>query len=130
MCDQQRLRSACAFAQSDQSLCLSLEYSLTVNLLTDHHLGFVSLTGGCTGSSESTHVKTPHCWRSHVTAHISTASLTVVAKYTTVIFGVVKLHCYLISYIYVNFISLKKYMMSNEQRTLNIYNSMTQGQNL
>ena len=25
-------------------------------LLTDHHLEFLSLSGGCTGSSESTHV--------------------------------------------------------------------------
>ena len=23
-----------------------------------------------TGSTESTHVKTPHCWKSHVTAHM------------------------------------------------------------
>ena len=33
-CDQQSLRSACAYAQSDQSLCLSLEYSMNVKLLT------------------------------------------------------------------------------------------------
>ena len=32
---QQRLRSACANAQSDQSLFLSLEYSMSVKLLTD-----------------------------------------------------------------------------------------------
>ena len=25
---------------------------------------------GCTGLSESMHVKMPHCWKSHVTAHI------------------------------------------------------------
>ena len=35
MCDQQRLRPACAYAQSDQSLCLSLEYSMTVKLMTE-----------------------------------------------------------------------------------------------
>ena len=29
----------------------------------------VSLNGGCTGSSESIHIKMPHCWKSHVTAH-------------------------------------------------------------
>ena len=29
----------------------------------------LSLTGGCTGSPWSTLVKTPHCWKSHVTAH-------------------------------------------------------------
>ena len=75
MCDQQCLRSACAYAQSDQSLCLSLEYSLTVKLLTEQHLEFLSLKGGCTGSSESAHVKMPHCWKSHVTAHYIIISL-------------------------------------------------------
>ena len=71
MCDQQSLRSACAYAQPDQSLCLSLEYSMIVKLLTEHHLEFLSLTGGCTGSSETTHVKM-HCWKSHALAHIIT----------------------------------------------------------
>ena len=36
--------------------------------LTEHYLKFLSLKGGCRGSSESTHVKMPHCWKSHVTA--------------------------------------------------------------
>ena len=54
MCDQQSLRSACAYAQSDQSLSRSLEYSMIVKLLTEHHLEFLNLTGGCTGSSQST----------------------------------------------------------------------------
>ena len=71
MCDQQRLRPACAYAQSDQSLCQSLEYSMNIKLLTEHHLEFLSLKGGCTGSSESTLVKMPHCWKSHVMAHLS-----------------------------------------------------------
>ena len=44
-----------------------LEYSITVKLLTEHHLEFLSLKGGCTGSSESTHVKMPHCWKSRAT---------------------------------------------------------------
>ena len=70
MCDQQSLRSACAYAQSDQNLCLSLEYSKSVKLLTEHHLEFLSLKGGYTGASESTLVKMPHCWKSHVTAHM------------------------------------------------------------
>ena len=43
---------------------------MTVKLLTEHHLGFLSLKGGCTGSSESTLVKMPHCWKSHVMAHM------------------------------------------------------------
>ena len=38
--------------------------------LTEHHLGFLSFKRGCTGSSESTLVKRPHCWKSHVAAHI------------------------------------------------------------
>ena len=43
-----------------------LEYSLSVKLLTEHHLEFLSLNGGWTGSYESTLVKMPHCWKSHV----------------------------------------------------------------
>ena len=54
MCDQQSLRSDCAYAQSDQSLCYSLEYSFTVELLTKQQLEFLSSTGGCTVLSEST----------------------------------------------------------------------------
>ena len=69
VCDQQRLRSACAYAQSDQSLCKPLEYSMSVKLLVEHDLEFLSLKGGCIGSSESTLVKIPLCWKSHVAAH-------------------------------------------------------------
>ena len=43
---------------------------MTVKLLTEQHLEFLSLRGGCKGSSESIHVKMPYCWKSHVTAHI------------------------------------------------------------
>ena len=43
---------------------------MTVKLLTEHHLEFLSLKGGCTGSSESTLVTMPHCWKSHVMAHL------------------------------------------------------------
>ena len=70
MCDQQRLRPACAYAQTDQRLCWSLKYFMTVKLLTETHLRFLSLKGGSTGSSESTLVKIPHCWKSRVKAHI------------------------------------------------------------
>ena len=70
MCDQQSLRSACAYAQSDQSLCLSLAYSMSVKLLNEHDFEFISLTGGCTGSSESIYVKILHCRKSHARAHI------------------------------------------------------------
>ena len=44
-------------AKPQISLCLSLEYSMTDKLLTEHHLDFLRLKGGCRGSSESTHVK-------------------------------------------------------------------------
>ena len=57
-----------AHGQSDQSLCLSLEYSMSVKLLTEQHLEFLKLKGGCTGSCEPTLVKMPHCRKSHVTA--------------------------------------------------------------
>ena len=60
----------CAYAQADQSLCLSLAYSMSVKLLTEHHLVFLSLKGGCKGSSESTFVKIQRCWKLHVTAHL------------------------------------------------------------
>ena len=40
-------------------------------LLSEHHFEFLSFKGGCTGSSESTLVKMPHCWKSRVMAHLS-----------------------------------------------------------
>ena len=43
---------------------------MIVKLLTEHHFEFLSLKGGCRGSSESTHVKMPHCWKSHATAQL------------------------------------------------------------
>ena len=43
---------------------------MSVKLLAEHHLEFLSLKGGCTGSSESTLVKMPHCWKLHVTAQL------------------------------------------------------------
>ena len=45
---------------------------MIVKLLTEHHLEFLSLTGGYTGLFESTLVKMLHCW--NVAAH-STISL-------------------------------------------------------
>ena len=43
---------------------------MTVKLLAEHDLEFLSLKGGCTGSPESIHVKLPHCWKSHVMAQL------------------------------------------------------------
>ena len=44
---------------------------MIVKLLMEHHLEFLSLKEGCTGSSESTHVKMPHCLKLHATAQIT-----------------------------------------------------------
>ena len=43
---------------------------MTVKLLTEQHLEFLSFKGGCRGSSESTLVKMSNCWKSHALAHI------------------------------------------------------------
>ena len=43
---------------------------MIVKLLTEHHLEFLSLTGGCGGSSESTLVKMSNCWKSQSTAQL------------------------------------------------------------
>ena len=37
---------------------------MSAKLLTEHHLEFLGLKGGCTGSL------IPHCWKLHVAAHI------------------------------------------------------------
>ena len=46
------------------------DYSTTVKLLTEHNLELLSLTGGCTGLSESTLLKLPHCWKSWLIFYI------------------------------------------------------------
>ena len=43
---------------------------MIVELLTEYQLEFLSLKGGYTGSSESTPVKMPNCWKAHVAAHM------------------------------------------------------------
>ena len=48
---------------------------MIVKLLTEHHLEVLSLVKGCTGSSESTLVKTPNCCKSHVVALIIAAEV-------------------------------------------------------
>ena len=45
---------------------------MSVTLLNEHNLEFLCFKGGRTGSSESTHVKMPHCWKSHITAQLYT----------------------------------------------------------
>ena len=53
---------------------------MSVKLLTEHHLEFLSLKGGCTCSPESTLVKMPHCWKSHVAAQIALSTSSMVIK--------------------------------------------------
>ena len=43
---------------------------MIVELLIEYHWEFLSLKGGCRGSSDSTHVKMPHCWKSHELAQL------------------------------------------------------------
>ena len=44
---------------------------MTVKLMNEHHLEFLSLKGGSRGSYEFTLVKMPHCWKSRVTVQMS-----------------------------------------------------------
>ena len=41
---------------------------MIVKILSEHHLEFLSLKGGCRGLSESTLVKMSNCWKSHAVA--------------------------------------------------------------
>ena len=75
-----KAQTSLRIAQSDQSLCWWLEYSMTVKLLTEHHLELLSFKGYCTGSTESTLANMSHCWKSHVAAHM----LSTVAQLLTV----------------------------------------------
>ena len=43
---------------------------MIVKLLTEHHLEFLRLKGGCRGSSLSTLVKMSNCWKFRAAAHI------------------------------------------------------------
>ena len=60
---------------------------MNVKLLTEHHLEFLSLTGGCKGSSESTLVKVPHCWTSHVAAQMILGQLIEIELHTVITFS-------------------------------------------
>ena len=48
---------------------------MSVKLLTEQCLELLSLKGGCTGLSEPTLVKMPHCWKLRVTAQIAPSGL-------------------------------------------------------
>ena len=70
MCTQQRLRSALASAQSDQSFrCLHAE-SLGPLLPIEHTAKTLIRLGGCPGWSESSLGTQSLCWFCHVAAHL------------------------------------------------------------
>ena len=54
-----------------------------VKILTEHHLEFLSLKGGCRGSSESTLAKMSPCWKSHALAHLLVQDLGIVLSSLT-----------------------------------------------
>ena len=56
---------------------------MIVKLLTEYHLEFLSLKGGCRGLSESTHVKISNCWKSHAVAHLIVIFHTLMNNITT-----------------------------------------------
>ena len=69
----QFIRDTCLFTSKDMGYLvppIQTSISYEYKLLTEHLLRFLSLKGGCTGSSESTLVKMPHCWKSRVTAQL------------------------------------------------------------
>ena len=55
---------------------------MIVKLLTEHHLEFLSLKGGRTGSSESTLVKMSNCWKSHAAAQFIIIIHTMIQLFT------------------------------------------------
>ena len=61
---------------------LAFEYSMNILLLTKQHFECLFLKGSCTGSSESTHVKMPHCWKSHARALIIIKTFPTVQNYS------------------------------------------------
>ena len=60
---------------------------MNINLLTEHHLGFLRLKGDFTGSSESRFVKMPHCLKSYVTTHIAFGLSTLLSISYTLFIG-------------------------------------------
>ena len=77
---------------------------MTVKLLTEHHLEFLNLKGGCTGSSESTLVKMSNCCKCHAAAHINLINkvfLTNTSPYPADIF-VKKIHDHIVCCFYSN----------------------------
>ena len=66
---------------------------MTIKLLTELHLEFLNLKECCTSSSESTFVKTPHCWKSHVASHLTTSKRCVVSLFSIKVYTIKVLMC-------------------------------------
>ena len=71
ICEQQRCRSACAYAQSDQHLCCSLPRWYNNSSFYIRNLKPLPSFCGCTGRSESTLVANPKDRFSRDVAHIT-----------------------------------------------------------
>ena len=74
---------------SDQPSLVALTF---YNCFANDRTAFGVLKGGCTGSSESIHVKMPHLWKSHVTAHYPIVPALVFINGLTVAFWVAVVH--------------------------------------
>ena len=70
MCNQQSLIYACTLRSLIRAFVSPLHILWVVSYWD--HLDFLSIKAGYTGSSESTLVKLPHCWKSNVAVHIFT----------------------------------------------------------
>ena len=104
---------------------------MIVKLLTKHHLEFLSLKGGCTGSSESTLVKMSNCWKSHALAQNFVKLRSAEAQWESVRHAFTRLYSFFCSWA-INFIrcynwfnlkrhdiiltSLKKYWLRRKQQ--------------
>ena len=98
---------------------------MTLKLLTEHHLEFLRLKGGCTDSSESTLVKMQHCWKSHVRAQI--VFLISLLKHAvdtkkkrlneTFLLSTINIQC--VNEIYFSYFSTKTYSVGTQKNCLN-----------
>ena len=56
---------------------------MIVKLLTEYRLEFLSLKGGCRGSSDSTLVNMSNCWKSHATAQMLNGDRVITMMYAS-----------------------------------------------
>ena len=57
---------------------------MTIKLPNAYNFEFLSLNGGCRGSSETTHVKITYCWKSHVKSKVLLFQVLAVYKNNTI----------------------------------------------